>query len=171
MAIGTLCLGGVLAAGGCSGPKACTLIGCFDQFSASVRRADGSFPSGSHRVEVLADGASLTCTFTFPAAAASGGGYVYAACPSGLTVSVSAAVTCTDVTTGTAVSHRCEPILGQFVESISLTGTPAQVHVWQYVDDAAILDAAAAPTYQDSQPNGPECGPVCRQASALWTMS
>jgi hypothetical protein len=166
-----LLLGGVLAAGGCSGTKACTLIGCLDQFSASVQRADGSFPSGSHRVEVLADGASLTCTFTFPAANASGGGYVYAACPSGLMVSVSPALVCTDVTTNAAVTHQCDPIPGQFVESISLTGTPGQVHVWQYVDDAAILDAAAAPTYQDSQPNGPECGPTCRQASASWTMN
>jgi hypothetical protein len=170
MIVGAIYLGGVLAAAGCRSTT-CPTIGCFDQFSASVRRADGSFPSGSHRLEVLADGASLTCAFTFPAADASGGGYVYAACPSGLMVNVSPALSCTDVTTGTAVSRRCDPIPGQFVESISLTGTPGQVHVWQYVDDAAVLDAAAAPTYQDAQPNGPECGSVCRQALVAWTMN
>ena len=52
----------------------------------------------------------------------------------------------------------------------SRAGTPAQVHAWQYVDDVAILDAAAAPSYAETRPNGPECEPVCRQASASWTM-
>ena len=51
-----------------------------------------------------------------------------------------------------------------------LSGTPGQVHAWQYVDDAPILDVAVAPQYQDSQPNGPGCPPVCRQASLAWTM-
>src|SRR5436190_9805127 len=45
--------------------RACTLIGCADNFSATVQRADGSFPGGAHRVEVLAEGVSSTCTFTF----------------------------------------------------------------------------------------------------------
>ena len=77
---------------------------------------------------------------------------------------------CTETRTDTSVSIHCDPIPGQFVETIGLTGTPAQVHVWQYVDDAAILDAAAAPTYAEARPNGPECAPVCRQASASWTL-
>jgi hypothetical protein len=171
MTVATICLSGVLTASGCTGVKSCTLIGCFDQFSASVRRADGSFPSGSHRVEVLADGTSLTCTFTFPAADPSGGGYVYATCPSGLSVSVSPALTCTEVTTATTRSQQCDPIPGQFVESITFIGTPGQIHVWQYVDDAGILDATAAPSYQSSQPNGPDCEPTCHQASASWTLS
>ena len=55
---------------------------------------------------------------------------------------------------------RCDPIPGQFVETITVAGTPGQVHAWQYVDDVAILDAAAAPSYEDYCPNGPECEPV-----------
>ena len=43
---------------------------------------------------------------------------------------------------------RCDPIPGQFVETITVAGTPGQVHAWQYVDDVAILDAAAAPSYR-----------------------
>jgi hypothetical protein len=173
--IGVVCFVGALAGcsggGGDGGTKTCTLIGCVDQFSASVRRADGAFPSGTHRVEVLADGASLSCTFTFPSETASSAGYVYAACPAGLMVSVSPEVVCTDVRSDGAVSHQCEPVLGRFIESISLTGTPAQVHAWQYVDDAAILDVAAAPSYEESRPNGPGCAPVCRQASVAWTLN
>jgi hypothetical protein len=44
------------------------------------------------------------------------------------------------------------------------------VHVWQYVDDAPILDAAAAPSYRATTPNGAVCPPVCRQASASWML-
>jgi hypothetical protein len=157
-----------VAAAGCT-TKACTLIGCTDGFSASVRRADGSFPAGMHRIEVTADGVTLMCTFTF-AETSPGIGQVFAQCPAGLGVMVSNALKCTEIRTDTSVSQRCDPIPGQFVETISLPGTPAQVHAWQYVGDAAILDAAAAPSYADYFPNGPECGGACRQASASWTM-
>ena len=54
---------------------------------------------------------------------------------------------------------RCDPIPGQFV-TITVTGMPGQIHAWQYADDVAILDAAAAPSYEDVLPNGPECGAV-----------
>jgi hypothetical protein len=157
------------AAGGCTGAKPCTLIGCGDSFSASVRRADGSFPAGLHRVEVFADGASLTCTFMFPLETA-GGGVHQPSCPAPMGVSVWPLTTCQEMTSGGAVSQQCDPIPGKFLETIDLAGTPRQVHAWQYVDDAAILDAAAAPVYEDVTPNGPECGPVCRQASVAWTL-
>jgi len=153
--IGIILLGGAAAVGGCGG-KACKLVGCSDGFSASVRSADGSFPSGLHRIEVLADSAALTYTFTFPLEVGS-----IPVC-GGFSVMVFSATTCTDT--------RCDPIPGQFFETITVPGTPGQVHAWQYVDDAAILDAAAAPSYQDLAPNGVECGPVCRQASASWTL-
>jgi hypothetical protein len=32
--------------------------------------------------------------------------------------------------------------------------------------DAVLADETIVPTYRTSQPNGPNCGPVCRQASA-----
>jgi hypothetical protein len=108
------------------------------------------------------------CTFTF-AESSPGIGWVTPACP-GLNVTVRNAEMCTETHTGNSVSYRCDPIPHQFVETIELTGTPAQVHAWQYVDDVAVLDAAAAPSYADVFPNGPECGAVCRQASASWTM-
>ena len=74
-------------------------------------------------------------------------------------------------TQGSASSgSTCNAIPGKFVETVTLSGTPGQVHVWQYVDDLTILDVAVAPQYQDSRPNGPDCLPVCRQASLAWTM-
>jgi hypothetical protein len=154
--------------GGCSS-KACTTAGCFDNVTATVKRADGSFPTGMHRIEILADGATLMCTFTF-AEESPGIGRATPACPSGLMVAVGNDQVCTETRTGNAVSLRCDPIPGQFVETITLPGTPAQIHVWQYVDDAAILDAAGAPSYAEVFPNGPECGGACRQASESWTL-
>jgi hypothetical protein len=140
-----------LGAAGCS-TKVCTDIGCLNGFTATAQRADGSFASGTHRVEILADGVTWMCTFTFPLETLPGGGTATPTCPQGLYINV------------------VETSPGHFVEGITLANTPAQVHVWQYVDDAPILDAAAAPTYTESRPNGPECEPVCRQASASWTM-
>jgi hypothetical protein len=157
------------SAAACSS-RVCTLIGCYDTFTASVKRADGSFPVGMHRLEVLQDGVTQMCTFTF-AESAPGIGGATAVCPSSaLSVMVANAETCVETHTGSSVSYRCDPIAGQFIETITLMGTPAQVHVWQYVDDVAIVDAAAAPSYADHFPNGPECGGACRQASASWTM-
>jgi len=136
--------GAAVGVSGCSS-KHCTTRGCYDGFSATVGPGEiGSLPIGTHRLEVIADGVSLTCTFQIP--------------------SGTAATTCS-----TGLSVLFAPA-GQGVETITVAGTPGQVHAWQYVDDAAILDAAAAPSYEESRPNGPECEPVCRQASASWTL-
>lgn len=149
-----------------SGPKACTLIGCADNFTASAQRADGSIPDGAHRIEVLVDGTTLRCAFTLPLA-----GTTQPACDAGLTVTVVPGQICIQTQGDAASSSTCNPLPGKFVETVTLSGTPGQVHVWQYVDDAAILDAAVAPQYEERRPNGPECPPVCRQASVAWTMS
>ena len=168
--VGIFLLGGaVIGMSGCSS-KTCATSACQDGFTAKVRRTDGSFPNGTHRIEVLVGAASSSCTFTFPLETSPSGGAVLPTCPTGLAVSVGPAEICTETVTGTGVSYRCDPIPGQFVETISLSGTPGQIHVWQYVDDVPILDAAAAPSYEEARPNGPECEPVCRQASVSWTL-
>ena len=151
------------AAAGCE-QKACTLRGCTDQFSATLRRADGSFPAGAHRIDVIADGVTLSCTFSF----ADGG--VTATCPPGLDVTVGPAEICTEFQTGNSVGYRCEPIPGQFVERLSLRATPSQLRVVQMVDGVVLIDEAMAPTYEAAYPNGPECGSPCQQASAMLTL-
>jgi hypothetical protein len=145
LGVGIILLGGAaVGVSGCSS-KTCTLRGCTDGFSATVGSGEiGSLPNGTHRLEVIADAASLTCTFQIPL------GTTAPACSTGLSVLVAPA--------------------GQGVETITVAGTPGQVHAWQYVDDVPILDAAAAPSYEENRPNGPECEPVCRQASASWTL-
>jgi hypothetical protein len=156
----------VLAAFGSAGcdSKACTTIGCSDQFSATLTRADGSFPAGVHKLDVTADGVMLSCSFTFA------GADVFAACPGGLSVSVVTATTCTEIRMGDTVSLRCDPIPGQFIERLSVQGTPRALRIVQSVDEVALMDQTAAPTYQAARPNGADCEPVCQQASATFTL-
>jgi hypothetical protein len=151
------------AATGCE-TKTCTEIGCGNHLSLTVSRADGSFPSGVHQVDVTADGVTRSCTFTFA------GSVVNPACPSGSFVSVNQATTCTETRTGNSVSLRCDPIPGQFVESVSVFGTPRELRIVQSVDGVVLLDQSLSPTYKLARPNGPDCEPVCQQASVALTL-
>ena len=171
-AIGAMLAGVAVPAcsGGGSTPKVCTEIGCADIFTATVQRADGSIPDGAHRIEILADGTTLRCAFTLPLATLPSGGTAQPTCDAGLTVTVVPAQVCIQTQGDSSTSATCNPIPGKFVEIVTLSGPPGQVHGWQYVDDVAILDVAVAPQYQESRPNGPGCPPVCRQASAVWTL-
>ncbi len=169
LTLGLIATSALSFSAGCS-TKACTLIGCTDTFVATVKRADGSFPSGTHRIEILADSVTTMCTFSFPLGTAPGGGTLQPQCPSGLNVGVGPAEMCTEVFTTTTVSRHCEPVPGQFVETITVMGTPAQVHAWQYVDDTPILDAATAPGYREVFPNGTTCPPVCHLAEVSWPL-
>jgi hypothetical protein len=166
-----ICIIAVTAEACSTTTKECTLIACQDQFSAAVRRTDGSFPSGMHRIEILADSVDVMCTFAYPLGTVPGGGAASPNCPSGLDVSVGQDEVCTEMTVNGGASLTCEPVPGRYAETIQLVGTPAQVHAWQYVDGAAILDITAAPSYQSVAPNGSECGPICRQASVAWTLN
>jgi len=136
--------GAALGASGCDVlSKGCTLVGCEDSFTATVRKADRSFPGGVHRIEVLADSASLTCTFVYPATGGSS-----QLCDANLSVMVWPETTCTDTTTDAGVTHQCDLVPTRLYETIALRGTPGQVHVWQSVDDTPILDAVTAALLQ-----------------------
>jgi hypothetical protein len=170
-----LVAGVVLAAGaalaGCFTSKTCGLVGCWDQFHATVASADGSIPSGTHVLDVTADGMTVSCTFQVPLAMQSGGGTVAPQCPQGLGVFIGQASTCTETDTGSSKSQTCVPIAGHFFEDITVIGKPTQLHVRLTVDGATLLDRTETPGYQTSEPNGPGCDPVCHQASAQWAFS
>jgi hypothetical protein len=156
---------------GCFTGKACNLIACRDQFRATVTGVDGSLPSGTHVVEVTADGVALSCTFQVPLAMLPSGGTVGPACASGLEVGIRPATTCTEAAMGSIKSLTCAPIAGRFFEDITVAGTPAQLQVRVSVDDAVLLERAETPGYVSNEPNGPGCEPTCQQASAEWTLS
>jgi hypothetical protein len=158
---------------GCEPPeRACTAIGCEDGVSITLRPREGTFPAGKHTVFIAtAEGGPVKrCTFTPPTDAQVSGGFVAADCTGGVMLSVSPRVTCTTMQSGQAVSQSCTPIPGQFEERIFLRGTPARVRIIQSAQET-FVDQELTPTYANARPNGPDCEPLCRQASTEWEFS
>jgi hypothetical protein len=152
--------------------KPCTAIGCEDGVSISLRPREGTFPAGKHSVLIAtAEGGPIkTCTFTAPTDVQVAGGFVAADCTGGVMLSVSPRVTCTTMQSGEAVSRTCTPIPGQFEQRIFIRGTPSRVRIIQKTEET-FVDRELTPSYADAQPNGPGCGPACRQANAEWEFS
>jgi hypothetical protein len=132
--------------------KYCDLIGCTDHFRATVTSGASGFPMGMHQIDVTADGATLSCTFTFPLPKLPTGGDASPQCSPGLMVMVQTAP-------------------GDTKEVIDLPGNPMQVRVRQLVDGAVVLDMAVTPVYGTDQPNGPGCDPICHEAGADWMIA
>ena len=164
---GGLGLASLSALGGCMVSGVCTEVGCSDQFHVAMTGADGSIPPGIHVLTVTVDDSPVTCVFQVPLPA----GQSLPNCPGLWAVNVSPATTCTETSTSTAKSLTCTPIPGQFFEEFTIMGKPAQVSVTLTVDDTVILSRTETPTYQKTQPNGPQCEPTCQQASVNWTFS
>ena len=145
---------------------ACTLIGCHDQFSATVTVDSTKVPAGRHTVTVTIDGAATSCSFQLPPT----NDPVNDPCSAGFAMTVVPAQSCTTTQSATVASQQCQPIDGVFVENISIDGTPRSIEVQQTVGGTVIFDQTVTPTYQTNEPNGPGCGPTCHQAGADWTI-
>jgi hypothetical protein len=130
-----------------SEPKECTAIGCVGGFSL-----DFSAPlkaAGQYTVVIDADGQQTTCQATLPFAGCSSA----APCSSG------------DVLlglSGCALPTDQHSIIGLQLPSKH----PARVVVTIQRDGQPVASQGFDVTYQTSRPNGPECEPVCSQASA-----
>jgi hypothetical protein len=142
------CSGGAITAPD-GGQMACTLIGCVDQFSATVTVDATTVPAGKHTLTVTIDGAATSCSFNLPELA----NPVNDPCAAGFSLSVPG-----------------QPTDGKFTETIRVFGTPSSIKVQQTLDGTVVLDQTISPTYQTNQPNGPGCGPICHQATAAWTI-
>lgn len=147
-------------AGGCDrwGVHACTEIGCQDQVSLSVRRADGAPPGLAVSLDL--DGRQVECAA--PQAGAS------TACGTDVSLEVRELLSCTEERTQDARILRCVPT-GKFEEVISIQGTPARVRVTVQAD-GTLTERTFEPQYKTVQPNGPDCEPTCRQWSEVWAL-
>jgi len=142
----------------------CSEVGCQDQFSVVLQAATASLPEGTHRIDVMADGTALSCTFEFPSEAQPGV-TTLAQCSPGLLLFVGPAQKCTEISNADIRGLQCVPIPEQTQEALQIPGTPSQVSITQTVNGTIILQTQATPIYKASRPNGPDCEPLCHQAT------
>lgn len=148
------------AAFGCELGQSCTEIGCGDGWSLTVRQADGSAPS--HTVELDIDGAHVVCPAVSPDAR-------FATCADSVTIQLSDEVVCEERESNGDRTQVCTPT-GRFEEIVSVNGTPAEVVV-ALRDGGTLTDERTfVPRYETTQPNGPDCEPICRQGSDSWDL-
>ncbi|HSS39337.1 MAG TPA: hypothetical protein VLT58_11255 [Polyangia bacterium] len=142
------------------------MVGCSDQFAATVTVDATAFASGKYRVGVTANGSTTFCSFSFPPDPA----LQNEPCSAGFTLTVAPSQSCASTETDGARTLQCQPIAGKFTETITVEGTPQSVEVQEWVDGTSVFDKTISPTYGLTQPNGPACGPSCKQAAVAWTI-
>lgn len=151
------CLPGCGNDGGVFGGRACTTIGCADGFHVALSPTAG-WPAGSYEVVIETEAGKTTCQGELP-----------------VTCDV-AGITCTTVPDRGEKNPRVGVsgcALGpneQGYADIQLPDGPASVRVHIAHEGKTLVEQSFSPEYQTSQPNGPGCEPVCRQASGSITV-
>ena len=132
-----------VASEGCGGARACTLIGCSNQFSIDLT---GVFRSDRPvSVEGSADGEPFSCE-----------------------ANETTGFRRDPLCSSRAIALEYWRYYGEPLVHVDLTfqGVPCAVDVRVVQDDAVLAEASFSPEYRFSAPNGIECGPLCWQAGA-----
>lgn len=131
------------------GDRICTTIGCLN--GLTVRLEPALTRAGQYKIAVTADGQATTCTGSLP-----------------LPACEQQAVTCTGPLAAQLTASGCAlPQAQHSFPELHLTGTPAQVQVSIQRDGAVVAEKTLTPAYKTSQPNGPDCEPICTSASEV----
>jgi hypothetical protein len=150
--------------------KECTAVGCADGASVTVRSADGSWADGQYSLTITVDGRVHICDTALPQDLATQPGQVTTlTCTPALSAVVLPEVTCTETRNGDGVSQSCVPIAGRRFFTIDVPATPSQLEVVMQRDGTELLRETRTLKYEEVYPNGPECGPACRQAAVTLT--
>jgi hypothetical protein len=149
----------------------CTAIGCIDQATLTFKTADGTWADGGYTMSIDASGTVHRCTFQLPADFPATGSLATVSCEPTLDVFIEQEVMCTETRTGDGVSQSCTPVAGHFHISANLPDTPESVTVTLSRDGVELLNTSQMLAYETVQPNGPECGPGCRESSLELTVT
>jgi hypothetical protein len=146
--------------------RSCTDMGCGNGLGATLRTVDGSWPDGTYELSIRADGVETACSFRLPERLPSPpGALTDIDCGPGVRFEIRPETQCESGCDGNACWQRCTPIEGKFVQQLSIDGTPSRLDVSLARDGQELVVRHVEPMYRDVFPNGPECGPGCRQAS------
>ena len=120
----------------CDGSRSCTDVGCESGLTLNVRLASGSWADGDY----VLDAGAERCSFRIPRDLPIVGATTTPICRGGTRV-----------------------LLGTSGLQLALASTPKTFAIALSRDGSSILSEDATPNYDESTPNGPDCGPVCRQ--------
>jgi hypothetical protein len=126
----------------------CTSLGCVDGLQIEMS-PNASWPAGVYRFVIVADGEQTVCEGSLP----------LRACDQGPSLS------CTGGGVMIGESGCALAAAQHGFSDIHLQAGPANVTVTIERDGAEMVRKTFTPTYRDAMPNGPDCPPVCRQAS------
>jgi hypothetical protein len=137
--------------GACSSDKACTTIGCVDGFSLSF--GAGVKTAGSYVIDLDADGKKVRCEAKLP-----------------LPPCEQIQNPCNDASVTLELSGCALDASAHSIPGLRVSGKPAKVVVSVNRDNLQLITEEFTPAYTTSTPNGPDCEPVCTQASASLTI-
>lgn len=126
----------------------CTAMGCIDGLHVDFSPNAG-WPSGHYRFIVEAGGKTTTCEGDLPLRACSEG-------PS---------LRCDGEGVMIGESGCALPPAEHGFSDLELRDGPAEVRLTIERDGARLVTKSMKPAYRTTQPNGPGCEPVCRQAA------
>jgi len=145
----------------------CSTESCTDYAKVAINTVDGTWIDGHYSLELEADDAVYSCTFTTPDDAPDETG---APRPIECTSTMEAFLVpfCDWYELG---SDICNPLPGKFFLEARAPGTPKNLHFVLSRDDKALLDRTMnIYMYGTVQPNGAECGPTCHQYGSGYTV-
>lgn len=123
----------------------CTDVGCAPSVALEIKTADGTWPDGVYVIELNAGGApTRTCSMTLPDDIPESGAANFIGC-------------------GLALSPDQVPDHYTLRSSFDSTSRTLGVRITR--DGALLLDDTQTIAYEDTRPNGPDCGPVCKNAA------
>lgn len=126
----------------------CTAIGC--QNGLHLTWAQGPWKPGAYTIEVSLDGTKVTCEGQLP----------LPACESGAGFHCSPGASLRLGESGCALPPEQHGLAG-----IDIDTMPEHVRVAVRRGGVEVGAQELTPQYKEGRPNGPECEPVCRQAS------
>lgn len=140
--------------GGSFGGTGCTDIGCQDGFILMLSPSD-RWPAGAYEFVLETEAGKTTCTGSIPLPPCGQSGLSCVTTPDR-----------GDKNPRIAISGCALDGASQSFPQIDFPDGPAQVNVRISKDGTTLVNQAFTPQYTTSSPNGPQCGPVCRQSSS-----
>lgn len=133
--------------------RPCTMIGCYNGFTASLD-TKGPLPPGHYTVDVEADGVRGSYEVDIPLPPCDTRGKYTG-----------------ELKFGVGESGCALPPDQHTLSEVHLETLPKEVKIRIVRTGTVLADVAFTPAYRESRPNGPDCEPVCNSASEKITVT